>query len=82
MLKSITIGEQQLQDSSEDLLKLQKGLKLISSSHGNAQKKHSQSKKDKKNTHSPIAQSTPRRYPLKKQESEKEDKETDFFHSF
>jgi hypothetical protein len=82
MLKSITIGEQQLQESSEDLLKLRKDLKLIPSAHGTAQEKHNQSKKEKKTTHSPIAQTSPRRYPLKKQESEKEDKETDFFHSF
>jgi PHD/YefM family antitoxin component YafN of YafNO toxin-antitoxin module len=57
-------------------------LKLIPSAHSTAQEKHNQSKKEKKTTHSPIVQTSPRRYPLKKQESEKEDKETDFFHSF
>jgi len=81
MLKSISIGEQQLQESSEDLLKLQKNLKLIPSSHGTAHPKHSQSKKEQKNPKKPIAQTSPRRYPLKKEESEKEEKETDFFHS-
>lgn len=81
ILKSITIGEQQLQESSEDLLNLQKGLKLVPLAHGIAQKKNTQGKKDKKNTHSPIAQTSPRRYPLKNQEPEKEDKETEIFQS-
>lgn len=81
MLKSISIGEQQLQESSEDLLKLQLDLKLIPSSHGAAHPEYSQSKKERKNPKKQIAQTSPRRYPLNKSSSEKEEKETDFFHS-
>jgi len=72
MLKAISMGEQQLQESDEDLLKLQQALKLTPSSH----EKLSQSKTLPKTTKKPVAQASPRRYPLKKEEEA-----TDSFHS-
>ena len=76
MLKSISMGEQQLQESSEDLLKLQKALKLTPSSHASVQEKQTTSKKGPRTTPKTIAQASPRRYPLKKEEEA-----TDSFHS-
>lgn len=65
MLKAISIGEQQLQESDEDLLKLQQALKLTPlSAH-----KQTLSKTQPKKTKKAIAQALPRRYPLKEEES-------------
>ncbi len=68
MLKAISMGEQQLQESDEDLLTLQQALKLTPSSS----QKHSHSQTQAKNTKKPIAQPTPRRYPLKKKDKAKD----------
>lgn len=72
MLKAISIGEQQLQESDEDLFKLQQALKLTPLSSQKQTQCLPQPKKTKKS----IAQASPRRYPLKK-----EDEITDSFHS-
>lgn len=65
MLKAISTGEQQLQESDEDLLKLQQALKLTPlSAH-----KPTISKTPAKKTKKSIAQASPRRYPLKEEES-------------
>lgn len=86
MLKAISIGEQQLQESDEDLLKLQQALKLTPLSVH----KQTLSKTPAKKTKKPIAQASPRRYPLKKEESttdsfryplKKEESTTDSFRS-
>lgn len=76
MLKAISMGEQQLQESDEDLLKLKLALKLTPSSHNTSHQKHRPSQRKQKNKEKPIAQASPRRYPLKKEEES-----TDSFHS-
>ena len=76
MLKAISMGEQQLQESDEDLLKLQLALKLTPSSHNTSHQKHRPRQRKQKNQEKPIAQVSPRRYPLKKEEES-----TDSFHS-
>ncbi len=76
MLKSISMGEQQLQESDEDLLKLQKALKLTNTSHATAEVKGAKSKKGPKTKPKKMIQASPRRYPLKKEEED-----TDSFHS-
>lgn len=63
MLKAISMGEQQLQESDEDLIKLQQALKLTPlSAH-----KHTHEKTQAKTTKKPIAQGKPRRYPLRQE---------------
>lgn len=67
MLKAISIGEQQLLESDEDLLKLQQALKLTPLSAHKPTISKTQPKKTKNKK--PIAQASPRRYPLKEEES-------------
>ncbi|QYX32715.1 hypothetical protein [Sphaerospermopsis torques-reginae] len=64
--------EQQLQECDEDLIKLQQALQLTPLSS----KTYTHDKTQPKKTKKPIAQTSPRRYPLKK-----EDEATDSFHS-
>ena len=76
MLKAISMGEQLLEESDEDLLQLQKALKLTPSYLGSVEPKQTLSKKERRRTKKPVAKASARRYPLKK-----EDKDTDSFHS-
>lgn len=76
MLKSISMGEQQLQESDEDLLKLQKALKLTNTSDATAEVKGTKLQKGQKTKKKTMAKASVRRYPLKKGEEE-----TDSFHS-
>ena len=76
MLKAISMGEQQLEESDEDLLQLQKALKLTPSYLGSVEQKQTLSQKERRRSKKPVAKTSARRYPLKK-----DDKDTDSFHS-
>jgi hypothetical protein len=76
MLKAISMGEQILEESDEDLLQLQKALKLTPSSIDSVRQKQILSKKERRRSKKPVAKASARRYPLKK-----EAKDTDSFHS-
>ena len=75
ILKSIQIGEEQLQESEEDLWQLQKALKLTPLSSSPLKTTHphegnSANSQKRKQTKKVVGKPLPRRYPLQDQEEE------------